>query len=46
MQKSHWNKLGRETRHTALDLHGDSATQANLCISGLVEQSQKEDNYG
>ena len=46
MQKSYWKQLGPETRHTAVDLHSDSATQANLCIGSLVDQTQAEDGYG
>ena len=38
MQESHGKQLGPETRHTGVDLHGDSTTQANLGIGGLVEQ--------
>ena len=35
-----------ETRHTAVDLHSDSANQPNLCVNSLVEQSQSEDGHG
>ena len=38
--------MGPVTRHTAVDLHSDSATQANVCINSLVEQSQAEDSHG
>ena len=44
MQKSHWKQLGTENRHTAVSLHGNSATQANLCIGSLVKQIQIEDS--
>ena len=46
LQKSYWKQLGPETRHTAVDLYSDSATQANLCVNSLVEQSQAEDGHG
>ena len=46
MEESHWKQLGPETQNTAVNLHGDSKTQANLCIGGLMEQSQTDDNYG
>ena len=46
MQKSYWKQLRLETRQTAVDLHSDSATQANLSIGSLVEQSQAEDGHG
>ena len=38
--------IGAKNRHTAVDLHSDSATQANLYINSLVEQSQTEDGHG
>ena len=40
------SNCGLETRHTAVDLYSDSATQTNLCIGSLAEQSQAEVGYG